>query len=206
MANDFEQVMPSYRLVQTQYGDDLQEVARRELNDQNRWAELLWLNGLKYPYLTDDPSAVVDGVLLNGSLIRVPAPAGIYSDKEDYDQLFERDVLMVNRRLKAVNGDLAVCSGLDNLSQQLNHRIRTPTGQVHRHPEYGCKINSLHGVVTGPTKTTLGAGYVKASLKADYRVATVNSVQAVQNGDAMSVSADLTPIAGAAIDLDIPLN
>ncbi len=206
MANDFEQVMPSYRLVQTQYGDDLQEVARRELNDQNRWAELLWLNGLKYPYLTDDPTAVGDGVLLNGSLIRVPAPAGIYTDKEDYDQLFERDVLMVNRRLKAVDGDLAVCAGLDNLSQQLNHRIRTPTGQVHRHPEYGCKINHLHGVVTGPAKTSLGAGYVKASLKADYRVATVNSVQAVQNGDAMSVSADLTPIAGAAIDLDIPLN
>lgn len=203
MANEFERQMPSYRLVQTQYGDDLQAVARRELNDANRWAELLWLNSLTYPYLTDDPTAVKDGVLLNGSLIRVPAPAGVYTEKTDYDQLFERDCLMVNRRLKAVDGDLAVCSGLDNLTQQLNHRIRTPTGQLHRHPEYGCKVNLLHGVVTGPTKTTLGAGYVKASLKADYRVASVNSVVATQNGDAMSISADLTPIAGAAIDLKV---
>lgn len=206
MANEFEQAMPSYRLVQTQYGDDLQEVARREMNDEKRWAELIWLNGLVYPYLTDDAAAVTSGVLLNGSLIRVPAAAGIYSDKTDYDQLFERDVLLVNRRLKAVNGDLAVCSGLDNLKQQLNHRIKTPTGQLHRHPEYGCKVNLLHGQITGPTKTALGAGYVKAALKAEYRVASVGTVTATQNGDAMTVDANLTPIAGAAIDIQIPLD
>ncbi len=202
MANDFEQPMPSYRLAQTHYGDDLQEVARRELNDQNRWAELLWLNKLVWPYLTDDPTAVTDGVLLNGSLIRIPAPAGVYTDKSDYAQIFERDCMMRNRRLVTENGDLAVVAGIDNLKQQLNHRVRTPAGQLTRHPEYGCRIYEMFGVVTGPAKTALGASYVKAAIKADYRVSTVNSTVATQNGDVLSVAADLTPIAGGAVDLD----
>lgn len=202
MANEFEQNMPSYRLAQTHHGDDLQEVARRELNDQNRWTELLWLNKLAWPYLTDDPAAVKDGVLLNGSLIRIPAPAGVYTDKTDYAQIFERDCLMRNRRLQTENGDLAVVAGIPNLSQQLNHRVRTPTGQLTRHPDYGCRVFEMLGTITGPTKTALGASYVKAAIKSDYRVQKVNSTVATQNGDALSVAADLTPIAGGAVDLD----
>lgn len=203
MANEFEQPMPTYRLAKTNYGDDLQEVARRELGDESRWVEILWLNSLSFPYLTDDPAMVTEGVLLNGSLIRVPAPASVYApDKVDYDQIFERDCKMVNRRLKVENGDIAVVGGLDNLSQQLNHRVRTPTGQVHRHPEYGCSIFKLHGTVQGPLKTSMAASFLKSSLKADYRVSSVVSATVRVNGDAMIGVAHLETIAGGKVDIE----
>lgn len=206
MATEFEQAMPSYRLAQTLFGDDLQEVARRELGDENRWVEILWLNSLSYPYLTDDPALVTETVLLNGSLIRIPAPSGIYSpNKVDYDQVFERDCKMVNRRLTVENGDIAVVAGIENLKQQLNHRVRTPTGHVHRHPEYGCGIFKLHGRVQGPIKTVLAANYLKSSLKADYRVASVDSATVTVNGDAMLGVAYLETIAGGKIDIKATL-
>ncbi|WOL24231.1 hypothetical protein fHeYen801_021 [Yersinia phage fHe-Yen8-01] len=204
MTNEFEQPMPTYRLAETHHSDDLEKVATRELGDANRWIELVWLNSLVFPYLTDDETQATDGVLLTGSLIRVPAPAGLYSDKTDYDQIFERDVKMNNRRMQAENGDLAIVSGIPNLSQQLNHRIRTPMGQLVRHPQYGCRVFSLFGKVTGPLKTILAAEYVKVAIKGDYRVARVDSVKATTNGDATSVRADLQAIAGAALDLSIP--
>lgn len=199
---DFEREMPSYRLAETHAGDTLQRVAAREMGDANRWNELVWINNLTYPYLTDVPEEACDAVLLTGSMIRIPAPTGINTDATERAQIYERDCKMVKRRLvDDGKGDIAVVAGTDNLTQQLKHRIDTPRGQLVRHPEYGCLVWLLQGKVTGPTASLLGAQYVKAALQADYRVSSVTNSTAQVDGDATRITATAEAIAGGKVDI-----
>lgn len=200
--SEFERAMPTYRLVETNHGDDLQAIAHRELGNANRWPELVWINGLAWPYITDDERRAGHGVLLTGSLIKIPAPVGLWTDQADRGQVYERDAAMVNRQLTVgEDGDLAVFSGADNLRQQLKHRVDTPRGQLRRHPEYGCMIWRLKGTVNGPTAGMLGAEYVKAALAADYRIASVESATAEVAGDSIRITARAQAIEGGVVDI-----
>lgn len=202
---DFQRERPPFRLVETFRGDDLPAIAARELGDANRWPELVWLNELVPPFITDIEDLGIPGVLTTGDLIRVPSPVGLETDEEDVGGVFERDCQLVNRLLQADgNGDLAVVSGSKNLVQQLRHRINTPRGQLRRHPGYGCLVWGLLGKVGGPTAAALGARHVQAALKADYRVANVISSTAEISGAAVLMSAKLETICGAGVNLPDP--
>lgn len=197
--------MPGFRLAATHYNDDLPTVAAREMGDANRWVELVWLNGLVPPYITDDVRLVAPGVLRSGALIKIPAPVGMVTDGADSGQVFERDCQMVKRQLQATpDGDLSVVSGFANLRQQLSHRIVTPRGQATRHAEYGCLISRLVGKVNGPTANMLGAQYVNATLKSDYRVSQVQYSRAIVDRDSIKVTARVIAIDGGAVDVDVP--
>jgi len=200
--SEFEREQPNFRLVETHHGDTLQDVAAREMGDANRWPELIWLNRLVPPYLTDDPSKVTSTVLMTGSLIRVPAPVGVVSDDADAGQVYERDCQLVNKRLTDDGaGDFAVVTGAQNFKQQLAHRVVTPRGQAKRHPDYGCLVWQLFGKKNNPALSMLGHEYVRATLAADYRVSNVQRAEAIVTGDAIRVSATAVGISGAAVDL-----
>lgn len=200
--SDFERAMPSFRLVETHWGDDLQAVAAREMGDANRWPELVWINVLVPPYITQNPSLVSAGVVLAGSLLKVPAPTPVYTDGADRGQVYERDCAMRDRLLADDGaGDFAVLAGSANLRQQLQHAVNTPRGQARRHPDYGCLVWRLQGTVNGPTAGRLGAEYIKATLLSDYRVARVESATADVSGDAVRITARAEAIEGGAVDV-----
>lgn len=199
----FEAEFPPFRLANTHHGDTLQSIAGRELGDENLWPSLIWLNGLVHPYITDNPALVTNGVILSGSQLRVPAPFGFDDPgKEDNDAVYGVDCLMNNRQLVADEaGDFAIVSGVDNLRQQLSHRINTPTGQARRHPEYGCRIYRLVGTVNNSVAGRLGAEYVKSSLLADYRVNSVTSASAIVSGDAVRIEAVAEAVTGDSLNV-----
>lgn len=200
--SEFERQLPSYRLAEIHHGDDLQAIASREMGDANRWPELVWLNTLTHPYITTDERRAGPGVLLAGGFIKVPAPAGVWTDDAERGQVYERDCAMTNRMLGVdAGGDLAVVAGADNLRQQLQHRLDTPRGQARRHPEYGNMAPRLKGRVNGPTAGLLAAEYVKSALLADYRVSRVDHSTAQVQGDAILVTARAVPIEGGVVDL-----
>lgn len=200
--SEFEREHPLYRLTETHHGDDLQAIANREMGDANRWPELVWINELVWPYITDDPLRVVPGVLLSGSLIKVPAPGGFKEDKSSTEEVYERDCVLRGKLLAAdPGGDFEIVAGVKNLNQQLSHAINTPRGQARRHPEYGCLVWRLLGTINGPVAGMLGAEYVKSTLLADYRVASVPSSSATIEGDKVQVSATAEAITGMKIKL-----
>lgn len=203
--SEFERKVPPCRLAEIQHGDTLQRIAAREMGDANRWPELVWINRLAFPYLTGDEQSASSSVLLFGTLIKVPAPAGVFTGNGDRGQVYERDCALVNRMLEDDGaGDLRVFSGSDNLRQQLSHVVVTPRGQATRHPEYGCMVWRLLGKVNGPTAAKLGADYVKASLASDYRVSKVDFSTAEIVGDAVRVTARAIAIEGSVVDVIIP--
>lgn len=198
----FERRLTGYRLVETHWGDDLQAVAAREMGDANRWPELVWLNSLAHPYITTNPLDVRPGVLQAGAFIKVPSASGVWTDDAERGQVYERDCQMVDRMLVVGDdGDLAVASGSDNLRQQLQHRVDTPRGQARRHPTYGSLHHRLLGTVNGPIAGMLGAQYVKAALRADYRVARVDFSRGEVVGDAIMITARAVAIEGGAVDI-----
>ena len=202
--SEFERQLPSYRLVEIHYGDDLQAIASREMGDANRWPELVWLNALVWPYITDDEARAGTGVLLSGQFIKIPAPAGVLSDRAETGQVFERDCKMTDRMLADDGaGDFQVVSGSSNLVQQLQHRIITPRGQAMRHPTYGSLLYRVSGRVNGPAASLLAAEYTKAAVLSDYRIRSVESSDAKVTGDAVAVTARATTIAGGVVDLQI---
>lgn len=197
--SEFEARLPTFRLVQTHFGDTMQDVAARELGDANRWIELVWLNKLTYPYLTDSDDER-PGVIHTGQSIRIPAPVGVPADTSSGDDGFERDCALVGKKLVADEfGDFLILSGTDNLKQQLTHRVDTPMGQARRHPSYGCRIWKMLGKVNGPLAGSLGAGYVKSAIRADYRVSQVIGSTAEVVGDTVRISTQVEAISGSRV-------
>lgn len=203
MTTVFTRETPSYRVAATQHGDTIQMFTGRELGDANRWPEIVWINDLRWPYLTDKPERAGDGVLLNGGFLKVPAPKGVHQQTDSIGQVFERDAVLVGKRLQVTeDGDFAVVAGSKNLAQQLTHRLATPRGQLIRHPLYGSLLYRLIGRVNGATGALMAQQYATSAIKADYRVNAIRFVQAAVDGDSIPVAARAETIAGGPIDIE----
>lgn len=192
-----------YRNTETQYGDTMQRIALRELGDAKRWVEIVRLNKLRPPYLVDAAEDVRPGVLRTGSRILLPVEQG--STAENGRDAYLDDVALTAGVLSVENGDLAIVSGVDNLSQALSHRIRVMKRELLMHEDYGCWVRSLLGQGARPGNARLAEFYVRSSLLEDPRVAAVDSIKAEVVGDRISVLATATPIAGRAVTVSTVL-
>lgn len=198
----FERPLSGYRYAATNFGDDLPAVALRELGDANRWQELAWINDLLPPYLTDDKARATDRVLVAGSMLMIPS-AGRQAYGRTDAEVYLSDAVLASGLLQVDRfGDLGVVSGRSNLKQQLLHRLNTPVAQLTRHPEYGCEVHRLRGVIGGPTAAALGASYVRTALESDFRVSSVTQAIAEISGDVTRINAEAVPITGGlAVDI-----
>lgn len=200
----FDRDLTGYRYAETHHGDTIHRVAFRELGDASRWPEIVWINGLVHPYITDDPEKASDKVLLAGGMLVIPAAVAMVGSSTDPFKVFDADCLLSRGELTAdSDGDFRVVSGRENLKQQLVHRIITDKGTFLFHPDYGCSIRRMLGVINGPTAALLSAEYVKASLLSDDRVSEVARSVAEVVGDTIAVSAEIEPISGRSVDIEV---
>lgn len=197
MTTPFDTPLVGYRFVQTESFDTLQQVAARELGDASRWTEIVAINNLLPPYLTDDPEAVTAHVLPNGSYLVIPA-ASPSARNPDPNGVFGQDLKLTPDGLLDIDGtDFAVVSGVDNLVQALTNALRTDQGELLFHPAYGSLIRRILGSVTGPTAGLLAAKYAKQTVEADSRITSVTSSVATISGDVISVAVKSQTVTGA---------
>lgn len=192
------------RYADTNRGDSLQAVALREMGDSARWAELIWLNDLIPPFMTDDPLLAGNRVLLSGSKIAIP----MVSDGIDPDEIetFGTDVALDRLgAMTSVDGDLMTVSGFQNLKLALVRRVITEKKTKGFSPEYGCWISLLRGEKLGAAQLALAAFYVKSSLLEDDRISEVLACVAVADGESLRVSATVRPIDGKDLSLEISI-
>ncbi|MFZ4539665.1 hypothetical protein [Propionivibrio sp.] len=192
------------RYVETNYGDTLQAIALRELGNSDRWLDLVWLNDLLPPFITDDPTLAGPRVLLSGAKIALPmAESGISPDELE---TFGIDVALDKTGALAVaDGDWQLESGFQNLKYALGRRIVTEKRIRGFTPEYGCWVSLLRGDKLGSAQLALAAFYVKSALLEDDRVKDVLSCIAVADGDAIKISATVQPIDGKDLSLEVSI-
>lgn len=193
--------VPGFRFAETVFGDSLQSIAYRELGDASRWPEIVALNNLKPPYISD--LAAGDGVLLSGSLVRIPAAQREATATTDPDLVFEIDIQLDRNGdpVLDVGGDFGQVSGLDNFKQAVKNRIDVDNGDLPFHPAYGSRIRTVIGAMNGPTRAALAAAYASAAIAADSRVRRVVSSTAQVRGDSIAVTVFVEPIIGRIVDL-----
>jgi len=190
------------RYANTLHGDTLQQIAFREIGNADRWTDLIWINNLLPPFITDDPEQANDRVLLSGNKIALPMlQGGIDVDEKS---TFGTDVALDAKGLLfAAGGDLVLMNGLPNLRGALVRRIVTEKRTKPFSPEYGCWVSMLRGDRLGAAQLSLAAFYVRSALLEDDRVKEVLTCDALGEGDALRVSATIRPIDGADITLEV---
>lgn len=191
---------PNVRYAEVLHGDDLRRIALRELGDAAKWLDLVVLNELRPPYVAEQAAP---GVLAYGDIIKVPSSANTVSAATNPDEVYGIDVLLSKKHLTVDGGDLAIVSGVKNLTQALSHHVVVEKRELGFHPTYGCFVRSLLGKVNGPAAGQLAAFYVKSALLEDPRVDTIPSCVAEVLGDQILVTANVQPISGKPVELKL---
>jgi phage baseplate assembly protein W len=194
----------AYRIAETFHGDTIQAIAFREMGDASRWPDLVALNELRPPFITDDPDLVVPGVLLAGSPVKVLAPTPFVPAARSLEDVFLSDAAISNQLLDATeDGDFALVSGIPNLRQALKHAMVTGRGELSFHPRYGSMIPRMIGEVNSPVAAILAANYAKSVVEADERISRAISSKAEADGDRINVEVVAETIYGSPVNLRV---
>jgi nucleoid-associated protein YgaU len=164
------------RQIKYESGLTLERMAQRELGDSSRWGEIVEVNGLKAPYITDDLSSTLEDVLRPGDVVLIPTPvvngfSQVPAAKEikttknlsELEKSLGTDLkLSKNFDLSISNsGDLEVVSGVSNMAQAVLAKLGYEKGEVMRYPELGAgtvpgvKFPPIDSIKDGVTNTLL---------------------------------------------------
>lgn len=201
------------RQIKYESGLTLERMAQRELGDSSRWGEIVEVNGLKAPYITDDLSSPLKNVLRPGDTVLIPTPvqngfSQVPSAKEikttkNLSEL-ERSLgtdLKVNGDfdLSISNaGDLEVVSGTNNMGQAVLIKLGYEKGEVMRYPEMGAgtvpgiKFPPIEAIKDGITNTLLQ----------DTRIQGIEDLSIIRNGGALYLSFNLKI---KMVDIPVPI-
>ena len=195
-GSSYTATLGGFRIASLMQGDTIERVAYRELGDASQWQTLVGVNGLTWPYLTDDPGSASATVLLTTGTINVPASQVAAPSAVTDASVFGTDLQSINGQLQAANGDLVTVSGLANLSAAIIRRIVVKLAALPYHPDYGCLVTTLKGGRNNAALNQLAAAYVARTVKADPRISSVASTTADLSGDQVVVTCDAVTVSG----------
>jgi len=194
-------------------GQTLERIAQVELGDSSRWGEIVELNELKAPYVTDDLSSTALNILRPGDKYLIPTPirngfsqAPAAKDIKTTEGLTElerslgSDLKLTSKFDLALSssGDFEVVSGADNMAQAVLTKLQYERGEVIRYPELGADL------VVGtkfPALETLRDGVINTLLQ-DNRIQTVENLRLDRDNSGVTVAFDLKI---KQVDIPIPV-
>ncbi|MFT8945936.1 MAG: hypothetical protein ABF876_05065 [Acetobacter aceti] len=189
--------------AQTYVGDTLERIALRELGDASQWYVLAWLNGLREPWISDDPASQSETVLLAGQdTINVPSGAVASSAIVDQTDIFGTDVAQASGQIQfGSDGDLATVSGKDNLMQALNNRMKSRLRDLVYHPGYGNALPVMIGKTGSAASAELCGVFVARCICGDPRIDTVQSMTVALSGGTATVEGSFIAVGGNAMTI-----
>lgn len=188
--------------VKLQKGITLERLAQQELGDSTRWGEIVEVNNLKAPYISDDPQESRDGVLKAGSNILIPIPlqngfSQVPVGKEnkltkgmsELEKSLGTD-LKINKDFDLVltsSGDLELVAGAENMAQGTLLKLSYEPGEVMLYPELGS------GLVVGTKFPPIEEikDRVTNSLLQDNRIERVADLSLIRDNSGLSISFNL---------------
>lgn len=180
-------------------GDNIQTIALRELGDVDKFKDIVILNNLKPPYISESGGP---GVLKPGQKILIPSRRAAqessvvksqrYNITKDMQQA-EID-LGVDIRLND-DGDIAfsntkdldLVGGVDNMIQAIGIKLLMEKGGLKRHPAIG--VNLHIGSKTRSGTLTQIRRDIIASLTSDARIQAIPYIELRQEGGTVEVMA-----------------
>lgn len=201
------------RQITLEHGMTLERLAQKELGDSTRWGEIVEINGLKAPFITDDPQDTRSNLLKPGSKVLIPTPivngfSQVPAGKEikttrnltELEKSLGTDLkLDANFDLSlSKSGDFEVISGANNMGQQVLLKLSYEKGEVMRYPELGA------GVVPGtkfPPLDQIKDGVTNTLLQ-DNRIDRIEDLSITQESSALYLSFKLRI---KQIDIPVPV-
>ena len=157
-------------------GDTIVTLAARLMGDGGRMHDLVALNNLEPPYISDDgtPGTLTGGDAVLYPLTAFSPPRNVSGELETFT--YKRDLKNERRGLRMAEGAAAMISGLPNLKDALERRLTTP---LHAHPAhpltYGSRLYTHLGKVADRTRLELMKVDVREAILRDPRVLAVRT-------------------------------
>lgn len=170
------QAQPAVRQIQLPAGITLERLAQQELGDASRWPEIVEVNNLKAPYISDDPNESRDGVISSGKKILIPQPEinGFSDLPEGAPNKLNQNLTTLEKSLGidfkvdqdfdlvlTPSGDLDIIGSSDNMAQAVIIKLGYEPGDVLEFPTIGVglvpgtKFPDLNDVKDALTTTLL---------------------------------------------------
>jgi len=197
-------------------GDTLESISAKVLGDPDRWVELVTLNNLIPPYLSDTPSSdpriksVSDKILIPLFDSNSPVRTNFNSKNFNFTRnLSELDKFLgIDLRLNLDSHDLMITnsndyslvSGSENAAQALFIKLGLEKGSLKRYPEIGLGLQ-----VGTKSRTRMAASFrteIARSVLTDPRFVDIKDVYFEMIGG--QVKFNLTPVI-ADMNLSVPL-
>lgn len=172
--------------------DDIQTIAARELGDVDKFRDIVILNNLKPPYISDTGGP---GVLKTGDKILLPdggptTNTGVVKAREfeitknmrEAEKNLGVDIRITNDGdlAQSNTGDLDLIAGMENMSQAVSVRLGLEKGSLKRHQSLGTNLQLGSKVRSNSLKETR-EGILESFLQ-DTRVESIPFIQLKQEG------------------------
>jgi len=182
--NPFSKTIPRTRLVRIRPGDTLQRIAARELGDATLWPDLVYLNGLVWPFIVASQAQAAANVLVEGDSLQVPETGALLPGEQGLS-----DLMLVQGQLVVASGDLALVTGNAAAMQSITVRLAAETGDLIFHLGFGSSFRRIIGQGGGPETIQIAEAFVRKALLGDPRVVDVPSSVVTISGDSLRVEA-----------------
>lgn len=195
----------------------LETIAVQYLQDPNRWIDIVNLNGLKAPYISENPIFSGNGYVKKvGDTLLIPGTGAPSNQKTISQNLYNQNAseleksMGVDLRLSDTfdlvmdtSNDFLLSAGGSNLKQGLRIKLTLQKGDLMYHPQIGVGI--IVGEKTPASPNTI-LGEIEDVILSDVRVQKINELQLAIVSNAISIKLRVNAAEnGAQIPLELTL-
>lgn len=187
------------RMATVRRNDSPMDIANRELGNFELWSQIVSINGLVPPYISNTPAG--PNVALPGDQLLLPLPNGqppmVRTSKFSYlNNFLGVDIYLgpINQDMLPWTGDFQLISGYQNLALSLGRRLQTPLTTLIYHNNFGSRIPPEVGAIADTAVAGVLEAYTESALLADPRVSRIVSIEVtLLSGSGFDIKSQVLP-------------